>query len=136
MSDRPAGRPVPPSRARLHVNARTQATGRTTGRAPTVTSPPSGQAGARVADAALPQRSGDRRGEGGELDQGPALAVNHDLVVIETQNNAVFGAGLAAVGLVLDVVDFARRRGLVAAAGLGAAQHWSCGQRCLGCSMR
>ena len=28
-----------------------------------------GQAGGRVADAALPQRSGDRRGEGGELDQ-------------------------------------------------------------------
>ena len=47
--------------------------------------------------------------------------MNHDLVVIETQKDAVFGAGLAAVGLVLDVVDFARRGGLVAAAGPPAA---------------
>ena len=62
-----------------------------------------------------------RGGAVGVEDQGPALAVNHHLVVIETQKDALFGAGLAAVGLVPDVVDFARRRRLVAAAGPPAA---------------
>ena len=58
-----------------------------------------------------------RGGAVGVEDQGPALAVDDNLVVIETQEDEVFGAGLAAVGLVPDVVDLARRRGLVAAAG-------------------
>jgi hypothetical protein len=51
--------------------------------------------------------------------------VNHDLVVMETQKDAVFGADLAAAGLVLDVADFARRRGLAAAARmlLGCDEH-------------
>ena len=52
----------------------------------------------------------------GVEDQGPALLVDHDLVVEETKQDAVPGAGLAAVLLVLDVVHVARRRGLVAAA--------------------
>ena len=54
----------------------------------------------------------------GVQDEGPAPPVDHDLVVEEAEQQAVFGAGLAAVGLVPDVVDFARRRGLVAAAGM------------------
>ena len=52
--------------------------------------------------------------------EGPALAVDHDLVVVEAQQHAVFGAGLAAVGLVPDVVDFAGRGGLAAASGPAA----------------
>src|SRR5712691_12289484 len=48
---------------------------------------------------------------------GPALLVNHDLVVEAAEQRAVFHAGLAAVGLVGQVVHLARRRGLIAAAG-------------------
>jgi len=47
--------------------------------------------------------------------------VDHDLVMEETEQDAVFGAGLAAVLLVPDVVDLAGRGGLVAAAGVPAA---------------
>jgi hypothetical protein len=43
-----------------------------------------------------------------------------DLVVVETQQAAVFDAGRAAVGLVPDVVDLAGGGGLVAPAGLPA----------------
>ena len=53
----------------------------------------------------------------GVQDQGPAPPVDDDLMVEETQQDAVFGAGLAAVGLVPDVVDLACGGGLVAAAG-------------------
>jgi len=49
-------------------------------------------------------------------DQGPAPPVNYDLVVKPAQEHAVFGAGLAAVFLVPDVVHFARTGGLVASA--------------------
>ena len=43
----------------------------------------------------------------GVQDQGPAPPVDDDLVVIAAQQDAVLGAGLAAIGLVLDVMDFA-----------------------------
>jgi hypothetical protein len=43
--------------------------------------------------------------------------VDHDLVVEEAQEHAVFDAGLAAVGLVPDVVHLARGGGLVAPPG-------------------
>src|SRR5579871_972732 len=59
-------------------------------------------------------------GGGGPIgieDQGPAPAVNHDLMVEPAQQNAVFGTGGAAVRLVPDVVDFAGLGGLVAASG-------------------
>src|SRR5271165_3851826 len=49
----------------------------------------------------------------GVQDQGPAPPVDHDLVVEEAQEHAVFDAGLAAVSLVLDVVDLAGAGGLV-----------------------
>jgi CubicO group peptidase (beta-lactamase class C family) len=54
----------------------------------------------------------------GVQDQGPAPPVNNDLVVEETEQYTVLGAGLAAVLLVPDVVDLARRGGLVATAGV------------------
>src|SRR5579859_2017574 len=57
----------------------------------------------------------------GVQDQGPAPAVDHDLVVIAAEQDAVFEAGVAAVGFVLDVVDLARGGGLVAAARPAAA---------------
>ncbi len=58
-----------------------------------------------------------RGGGAGEVqDQGPAPPVNHDLVVEPAQEHAVFGAGLAAIGLVPDVVHFAHTGGLVAPA--------------------
>ena len=44
------------------------------------------------------------------------MPVDDDLVVEEAQEDAVFGAGLAAVGLVPDVVDLAGRGGLAAPA--------------------
>ena len=40
----------------------------------------------------------------GVADQGPAHPVDHHLMVMETEQDAVFQAGLAAVGLVLEVV--------------------------------
>src|SRR5262245_55014961 len=49
-------------------------------------------------------------------DQRPAASVDHDLVVEAAQEDAVPGAGVAAVGLVRGVVDFAGGGGLVAAA--------------------
>jgi hypothetical protein len=52
--------------------------------------------------------------------QGPAPAVNRHLMVEAAQQHAVFEAGGAAVGLVLDVVDLAGGGGLVAAAGPAA----------------
>src|SRR5258706_12515641 len=58
-----------------------------------------------------------RGGAVGVQDQGPAPPVDHDLVVEETQQDAVLGAGLAAVLLVLGVVHLAGAGGLVAAAG-------------------
>src|SRR3984885_15584964 len=56
----------------------------------------------------------------GVQDQGPAPPVDHDLVVEKTQQDALPGAGVAAVGFVLDVVHLARGGGLVAAAGPAA----------------
>src|ERR1700722_1765885 len=53
----------------------------------------------------------------GIQDQGPAPPVDHDLVVEKTQQDALPGAGVAAVGFVLDVVHLARGGGLGAAAG-------------------
>ena len=49
-------------------------------------------------------------------DQGPAPAVDHDLVVVTAQEDAPGEAGGAAVSYVLDMVHLARRGGLVAAA--------------------
>ena len=46
-------------------------------------------------------------------DQGPAPAVDDDLVVEGAQEHAVFHGGRAAVGFVLGVVDLARAGGLV-----------------------
>jgi hypothetical protein len=43
--------------------------------------------------------------------------VDHDLIMEGAEEHAVPGAGRAAVGLVLDVVDSARRGGLIAPAG-------------------
>ena len=45
---------------------------------------------------------------------GPAHSVDHDLMVVPAEQNAVFHAGLAAVGLVRDMMHLGRRRGLVA----------------------
>src|SRR6202041_4147698 len=56
----------------------------------------------------------------GVQDQGPAPPVDHDLVVEKTQQDALPGAGVAAVGFVLDVVHLARGGGLGAAAGPAA----------------
>src|SRR5690349_22492283 len=59
-------------------------------------------------------------GSGGAIridHEGPAALVDHDLVVVPAQEDAVSDAGLAAVGLVAGVVDLARSRGLLAAAG-------------------
>ena len=53
----------------------------------------------------------------GVQDQGPAPAVDHDLVVEPAQKHAVLDAGRAAVGLVPGVVDLARLGGLVAPPG-------------------
>ena len=53
----------------------------------------------------------------GMEDQGPAEAVDADLVVVLAEQDQVRQAGLAAVGAVHDVVDLASRRGLVATAG-------------------
>jgi hypothetical protein len=57
----------------------------------------------------------------GVQDQSPAPTMDHHLVVKEAQQHAIFDAGRAAVLLVLDVVDLAGRRGLVAPAGPPAA---------------
>src|SRR5690242_21576431 len=59
-------------------------------------------------------------GSGGAIridHEGPAALVDHDLVVVPAQEDAASDAGLAAVGLVAGVVDLARSRGLLAAAG-------------------
>src|SRR5438132_946072 len=53
--------------------------------------------------------------------QRPAPPVNRHLVVKGTEQHAVFGAGLAAVGLVLDMMNLARGGGLVTSAGPPAA---------------
>src|SRR5580658_7134210 len=53
----------------------------------------------------------------GVQDQRPALPVDHDLVVVAAKQNTISEIGLAAVGLVPDVVHLAGRRGLVAPAG-------------------
>src|SRR5580658_6264705 len=53
----------------------------------------------------------------GVQDEGPAPAVDGDLVVEEAEQDAVCDAGGAAVGLVPDVVDLAGGGGLGAAAG-------------------
>src|SRR5580700_4760788 len=53
----------------------------------------------------------------GVQDQGPAPPVDDDLVVIKTQQDAVFGAGLAAVLLVPHVMHLARAGGLIAPSG-------------------
>jgi uncharacterized protein YciI len=53
----------------------------------------------------------------GVADQGPAHPVDHHLMMVKTQQNAVVQAGLAAVALVLKMVHFAGRRGLITAAG-------------------
>src|ERR1700730_4606354 len=47
----------------------------------------------------------------------PAPPVDDNLVVERAEQDAVLDAGLAAVGLLGDVVYFARRRGLVTAPG-------------------
>src|SRR3984957_1471063 len=57
----------------------------------------------------------------GIQDQGPAPPVDHDLVVVAAEQDAVLEAGVAAVGFVRDVVHLARGSGLVAAAGPPAA---------------
>src|ERR1700760_4897706 len=49
--------------------------------------------------------------------EGPALAVDHHLVMVKAEQYAAGEAGGAAVGLVLDVVDLAGGVGLGAAAG-------------------
>jgi hypothetical protein len=54
-------------------------------------------------------------------DQGPSHPVDHDLVVIEAEQNTGSNAGLAAVGLVPDMMHLAGRGGLVASAGPLAA---------------
>lgn len=64
-----------------------------------------------------------RGGAVGVEDNGPAHPVNHHLMVIPAEQDAVLDAGLAAVGLVGQMVDFTGRRGLVAAAQLVFA-HW------------
>src|ERR1035437_8693600 len=53
----------------------------------------------------------------GVADQGPAQLVDHDVMVIPAQQDAVLQAGDAAAALVPQVVDLTRRGGLVAAAG-------------------
>src|SRR5258705_3457630 len=50
-------------------------------------------------------------------DQGPAPAVDHDLVVEGAEQDAVLGRGRAAVGLVPGVVDLAGAGGLGATSG-------------------
>src|SRR2546429_7524698 len=63
-------------------------------------------------------------GGGGAIrvqDQGPAQPVDHDLVVVRAQEQALADAGRAAVGLVLHVVYLAGRGGLAAAARPAAA---------------
>src|ERR1035437_6832594 len=52
----------------------------------------------------------------GVADQGPAHPVDHDVMVIPAQQDAVLQAGDAAVALVPEVVDLAGCGGLVAAA--------------------
>jgi hypothetical protein len=54
---------------------------------------------------------------------GSSPAVDHNLVVVAAQQDALAEAGRAAVSLVPDVVHFAGRGGLVAAAPQPAAQH-------------
>src|SRR5579863_6643617 len=53
----------------------------------------------------------------GVQDELPAPAVDDHLMMVETEQNAVFDAGGAAVGLVPDVVDLAAGGGLGAPAG-------------------
>src|ERR1035437_4815464 len=53
----------------------------------------------------------------GVADQGPAHPVDHDVMVIPAQQDAVLQAGLSSAALVPQVVDLTRRGGLVAAAG-------------------
>src|SRR6266567_6692330 len=50
-------------------------------------------------------------------DQGPAPAVNHDLVMERAEQDTVLHGRLAAAGLVPGMVHLARPGGLVAAAG-------------------
>ncbi len=57
-------------------------------------------------------------------DQGPAPLVDHDVVMEPAQKDAVPDAGLPAAGLVPDVVDLTRRRGLPAAARI-LITHWA-----------
>ena len=49
-------------------------------------------------------------------DQGPAHPVDHDVMVVPAQQDAVLQAGLTSAALVPQVVDLTRRGGLVAAA--------------------
>ena len=58
-------------------------------------------------------------------DQRPTPPVDHDLVMVRTQQDARGEAGGAAVRFVLDVVDLAGLGGLVAAARQLAAAAWS-----------
>src|SRR5579859_6737616 len=53
----------------------------------------------------------------GVQDELPSPAVDDHLMMVKTEQNAVFDAGGAAVGLVPDVVDLAAGGGLGAAAG-------------------
>src|ERR1700691_1902402 len=48
----------------------------------------------------------------GVQDEGPAHPVDHDLVVVAAEQDAVFEAGFPAAGLVGQVVDLTCRRGL------------------------
>src|SRR6202453_4740333 len=49
----------------------------------------------------------------GVADQRPALPVNHDLMMKEADQNAIFETSFATVGLVLEVMHLASRRGLI-----------------------
>jgi len=52
----------------------------------------------------------------GVQDDGPALLVDDDLVMIGTEQGAIFDAGLAAVGFMGEVVDLTGGGRLIAAA--------------------
>ena len=56
-------------------------------------------------------------GPAGIQDQGPAPPVDHNLMVKPAKQNTISNAGMTAVSLVPDVVDLARRRGLMTALG-------------------
>src|SRR5262249_18621718 len=58
-----------------------------------------------------------RHGAVGVQDDGPAVAVDLHLVMVGAEQHAVVAGGLAAVGFVGQVVDFAAGGGLVAAGG-------------------